>query len=239
MNITSAPYHFESIGGSLAVAVNEYSRLSEDGILLARFAAPEKNDTACDLGSGNGIIPLYWCRRNPPAHITAVEREAAFVELCRASVERSGVADRVTVVHADWNDREALPPAGSMTLVTCNPPYFPFGASRPSPDALRQAARTEDNPAVLDEVCRAAKRLLTESGRFCLCHRPERLDDVLAAMRRAALNPRRLQFVQSRDNAAPWLFLLETAASGSLNVLPPLIPQTRGDHTAVYKTLYR
>lgn len=239
MHNISAPYHFEAIGGALAVAVNEHCRLSEDGILLARFAAPTKDDTACDLGSGNGIIPLYWCRREPPIHITAVEREEAFVTLCRASVERSGVADRITVLHADWNNSDALPPAGSMSLVTCNPPYFPFGATRPSPDVLRQAARTEDTPAVLDDVCRAAKRLLTKDGRFCLCHRPERLDDVLAAVRRQALKPRRLQFVQTRDNTAPWLFLLETAASGTLKVLLPLVGQPRGTHTAVYKTLYR
>lgn len=230
---------FEAIGGGLAVAVDEHCRVSEDGLLLARFAAPTPQDIACDLGTGNGIIPLYWCRRDPPAHITAVEREPSFAVLAHRAIDRYALSERITLIEADWNDTEAMPKAGTMTLVTCNPPYFPFGASRPSPDALRRAARQEDSPAVLSALCCAAKRLLAENGRFCLCHRPERLDDVLAAVRGEGLTPRRLQFVHAREGAAPWLFLLETAKSGTLRVLPPLVQQARGTHTAVYKTLYR
>ncbi|MBE6763989.1 MAG: methyltransferase [Ruminococcaceae bacterium] len=230
---------FESIGGTLAVAVDAHCRISEDGVLLARFAAPTATDTVCDLGTGNALLPLCWCRRDPPAHITAVEREAAFAALAQAAIDRFSLAPRITLICADWNEQEAMPQAGSMTLVTCNPPYFPFGASRPSPDPLRCAARQEDDPRMLDKLCAAATRLLTADGRFCLCHRPERLCDVLAAVREAGLVPRRLQFVQAHDGAAPWLFLLECARKGTLRVLPPLITHKRGTHTAVYKRLYR
>lgn len=230
---------FEAIGGGLAVAVDAHCRVSEDGVLLARFAAPTPQDIACDLGTGNGILPLCWCRRDPPAHIVAVEREPAFAALARLAIDRYGLSQRITLIEADWNDAQAMPTAGTMTLVTCNPPYFPFGASRPSPDKLRNAARQEDDPAVLAKLCVAAKRLLAENGRFCLCHRPERLSEVLAAVREAGLVPRRLQFVQSRDGAAPWLFLLEAATSGTLRVMPPLVQHKSGTHTAVYKKLYR
>ncbi len=230
---------FESIGGGLAVAVNDICRVSEDGILLARFAAPSAEDSACDLGTGNGIIPLMWCRRHPPAHITAVERKSAFAALARAAIDRFDLQDRITLIEADWNDRTAMPADGTMTLVTCNPPYFPFGASRPSPDVLRRAARQEDEPELLRNLCKTANRLLTENGRLCLCHRPARLDDVLAAVRDAGLKARRLQFVHTRDGDAPWLFLLEAATGGTLQVLPPLVTQQRGTHTAVYKRLYR
>ena len=232
-------YRFEPIGGGLAVAVNDVCRLSEDGMLLARFAAPTAEDTACDLGTGNGILPLYWCRRNPPAHITAVEREPAFAALLKTAIDRFALQERITLIEADWNDTSAMPADKTMTLVTCNPPYFPCSASRPSPDALRRAARQEDTPELLWTLCKTAKRLLTADGRFCLCHRPERLDDVLAAVRDAGLVPRRLQFVHTREGDAPWLLLLEAASGGSLQVLPPLVTQRRGTHTAVYKRLYR
>lgn len=230
---------FEGIGGSLAVAVDEHCRISEDSILLARFAAPTATDTACDLGTGNGIIPLYWCRREPPAHITAVEREPAFAALAEAAITRFALSERITLLKADWNNESTMPHAGSMTLVTCNPPYFPFSASRPSPDALRRAARQEDDPAMLERLCGAAKRLLTADGRFCLCHRPERLADVLAAVREAGLVPCRLQFIHAREGTAPWLFLLETAKSGTLRVAAPIVQHKSGTHTAVYKRLYR
>ena len=232
-------HRFEAIGGGVVAAVDDHCRISEDGLLLARFAAPTPTDTACDLGSGNGIIPLYWCRRRPPAHITAVEREAAFAQLAQAAITRCALEERITLLCCDWNDETAMPQAASMSLVTCNPPYFPFGASRPSPDLLRAAARQEDTPALLEQLCRAAARLLTPQGRFCLCHRSERLADVFCALKAASLTPVRLQCVQTHDGAAPWLVLIEAAHTGTLRILPPLITQARGTHTAVYKNLYR
>lgn len=233
-----SPRTWEAIGGGLAVLTDAHCRVSEDGILLARFAAATPEDTACDLGTGNGIIPLYWCRRQPPSHITAVEREQSFAVLCQEAIERFSLEERITLLHADWNNADAMPPAHSMTLVTCNPPYFRCGASRPCADALRTAARQEDRPAMLWELCAAAKRLLADNGRFCLCHRPERLADVLEAVREAGMTPRRLQVVHSREDASAWLFLLECAASGTLRVLPPLIQHKKGTHTEVYKRLY-
>ena len=229
---------WEAIGGGLSVAVDAHCRVSEDGLLLAKFAAPKADDTAVDLGTGNGVIPLYWCRREPPRHITAVEREAAFCALAMAAIDKHDLTDRITLLHTDWNDKDAMPEAGTASLVTCNPPYFPYGSSRPRPDALRDAARREDSPTVLADVCRAAGRLLTANGRFCLCHRPERLEDVFSALREAGVVPRRLQFVQSREGAAPWLFLLEAAKSGTLQVSAPLVLHKIGTHTAVYKRLY-
>lgn len=230
---------FEPIGGGLSVAVDERMRVQEDALLLARFAAPTADDRACDLGTGNGIIPLLWCRRTPPQTMTAVEREPHFCRMARAAIERHGLCDRITLTEANWNDTAAMPPAGSMTLVTCNPPFFAFGEGRPSPDPLRDAMRHEDSPAMLSELSRAAARLLANGGRFCLCHRPARLPDVLQALNSAGLTPTRLQLVQSQDGARAHLVLLEAKRTGPLDVLPTLVTADKGQGTEVYHRLFR
>ncbi len=232
-------YSFEPIGGGLSVAVDERMRVQEDALLLARFAAPTPADRACDLGTGNGIIPLLWCRREPPPTLFAVERETAFCDMTRAAIERHRLEGRLTLIEANWNDEAAMPEARSMTLVTCNPPFFAFGEGRPSPDPLRDAMRHEDSPRMLSELCRAAARLLTAQGRFCLCHRPARLPDVLAALTEAGLTATRLQFVQSQEGARPHLMLLEAKPQGALTVLPALLTADKGQHTEVYHRLYR
>lgn len=63
--------------------------------------------------------------------------------------------------------------------------------------------------ALLDDVCKCAFRLLKDGGRLSLCHRPERLAEVLAVLRANRLEPKRLAFVKNRPDAAPWLFLVE------------------------------
>ncbi len=230
---------YEPIGGGLAVPVTDNCRFTEDAVRLAAFAAPTADDTVCDLGAGSGILPLLWCRRDPPKHIAAVERETAFAALLREAIARFSLMERIAVYETDWANENAMPQARSMTLVTCNPPYFPYGAARPSHDPLEAAARHEDRPDLLDVLCGAAARLLTDDGRFCLCHRPERLPDVFGALARAGLCSRRLQFVQAHENAAPSLVLIEAARSGSLRVLPTMLVHPRGDHTETYKRLYR
>ena len=61
----------------------------------------------------------------------------------------------------------------------------------------------------LEDVCRCASRLLKDGGRLALCHRPERLAEVLAVLRAHRLEPKRLAFVKNQPDAAPWLFLVE------------------------------
>ena len=52
-------------------------------------------------------------------------------------------------------------------------------------------------------------RTLRDGGHKKLCQRPEQLAEILAALRAARLEPKRLAFVKNRPNGAPWLFLVE------------------------------
>lgn len=226
---------WEPLGNGIAVATDEHCRFTADALLLARFAAAAPSDTACDLGSGSGVIPLMWCRHDSPQHILAVEREPYFFRLLQKSVEKNGLSGRITAVCADW---ETLQPTGDKTLITCNPPYFPCNGVRPPKDPLRRAVRQEDHPAMLQALCAAAAGLLAANGRFCLCHRPERLTEVLAALTAAGLAARRLQAVQSTKAAAARLVLIEAGKNGSLRLLPAHIEHPTATHTAVYAKRY-
>ena len=92
---------------------------------------------------------------------------------------------------------------GSFDVCACNPPYFTAGFQ--SSDPARAAARHETD-CTLEDVCRCGFRLLKDGGRLALCHRPERLAEVLAMLRANRLEPKRLAFVKNKPDAAPWLF---------------------------------
>ena len=44
-----------------------------DAILLSSFATVKKNETALDLGSGTGILPILLEAKNEGAHYTGLE----------------------------------------------------------------------------------------------------------------------------------------------------------------------
>ena len=106
---------------------------------------------------------------------------------------------------------------------------------RESASSAARLARHEQ-PGTLDEVVAAASRLLRFGGRFCLCHRPERLADVVAALRRRGLEPKRLRTVQGAAASAPWLLLLEAKKGGKpgLRCEPPWLQ----DHPAQMREIY-
>ena len=80
----------------------------------------------------------------------------------------------------------------------------------------------------MEDVCRAAAYLLRWGGSFCLVHKPERLVDLLCALRGNGLEPKRLRFVCKRAGAAPSLVLVEARRGGrpGLTMEAPLILQT-------------
>jgi tRNA1(Val) A37 N6-methylase TrmN6 len=51
-------------------------------------------------------------------------------------------------------------------------------------------------------------------GRLCLCNRPERLSDVIMAMKDNNIEPKLLRFVSKTPKDAPWLFLIEGRKGG-------------------------
>ena len=52
----------EPLGKGIRVIVSDEHKFWTDTILLADFAKPKRKETACELGSGCGAIPLIWCR---------------------------------------------------------------------------------------------------------------------------------------------------------------------------------
>ena len=104
--------------------------------------------------------------------------------------------------------------AESFSLITVNPPYFVSGAGKENEKESRDLARRESG-CTLAQVTKVSARLLKYGGRLCMCHRPERLADVIYEMRKNKIEPKRLTFVNNAtsDNE-PWLILIEGKKGG-------------------------
>lgn len=204
----------EDLGGGRFIYQSDTVRFGEDAVRLAAFAAPKPTDKVCDLGTGGGILPLLFCVDTPPAVIDAVELDPDADALAAQTVRDNGLDARIRVHAIDWNDWRAHLPAGGYSLVTCNPPYFPAGGGKPCADGSRDRARHEASPDTLSQVCRAAAGLLQNGGDFCLCHRPERLCDVVTCLRDAGLEPKRLHLLLAETADTPWLLLCRARKGG-------------------------
>jgi len=185
--------------------------LGTDAILLADFARVSAGEAVCDLGCGCGVIGLLLAARRA-ADVTGVELQPDACETARQNAARNGLTGRFRTVPGDLRGIRSLLPAGTFRAVVSNPPYFPDGAGAAAPGA-RGPARTE-LACSLGDVCRAAAWLLRFGGRFFVVYRPERLADLICALRENRLEPKRIRFVRHRPGAPVSLILLEARSGG-------------------------
>ena len=235
----------EPLGSGVEVYVTDAHHFSTDTILLAHFAAPKNGDRIVELGAGCGTIPLLLIRNYTPRQITAIDIQPEAIDLLEKSIQHNlenGVerAGLIQPVIGDIKDISEQYEAGETDLVICNPPYKLGGSGLTNPDAAKKIALHETE-CTLDDICAAAQWLLRFGGRFVLCQRPERLTDVLGAMRAHGLEPKRLRLVQGRADKAPKLFLCEArrgAKPGYMDVLPTLMIEDENGFTAEMREIY-
>lgn len=209
-----------------------------DSFLLASLPRLKPGWKVCDLGCGTGLLGLLLLQRRRELTVTGLDIQPEAVRLGKLAAAENRVEDRLFFRLEDL--RKTALPAGSFDLAVCNPPYFPPSAGPLPKGEARRTARTEET-CTLEDVCRAAGRLLRWGGAFCLVHKPERLTDLLCALRGEGLEPKRLRLVSLRPERAPSLLLLEARRGGKpgLAVEEPLILENPdGSPTAELNRIY-
>ncbi len=232
-------FKLEPLGDKFGLFVSKEHTFGTDAFLLSHFANVKKTDTACDLGTGCGIIPLLWFREweTPPKSVLAVDIQQKAIAQLKATCDRYNIS----AITPLCEDLKCLSKDLNCTfsLVTCNPPYKKEGAGILSENSAEKLARHETACDILD-ITKTAARLLKFGGRLCLCQRPERLCDVIAAMRESGIEPKRLTFVQKKPNTKPWLFLIEgkKGAKPFLEVTEPLVVFEGDGYSEDMKKMY-
>lgn len=178
--------------------------LGGDSLALGAFATVRPRWRVCDLGTGSGALLLLLAGREPTLSLTGVELDPTAAQAAQSNLSKNGLDGQVLCC-----DLRVSPlPAGQFDLVISNPPYFAVGSGTSG-----GSARSEETCS-LDELCSAAARLVKNGGRFALCHRPERLTDVLCALREHGLEPKLLKLLSHSPNHPPSTVLVEAVRQG-------------------------
>ena len=195
-----------------------------DSFLLADFVRLKKGMRICDLGAGIGLLGLLLLNRCSELTVHNVELQEKAVQMARRNIAENSLQQKMLLHHVDLRALKGVLSAGGLDLVVSNPPYFKSGSGGCSRGAVRQVAR-EETACTIEDVCRAAAYLLRWGGNFSLVFRPERLADLLCAMRSCGIEPKRLRFVEKQAGQAPILVLVEGRRGGhsGLTYEPPLV----------------
>lgn len=203
---------FEPLGKNVKIVVSDSHPFGTDALLLADFSGVRRGEKVCDLGTGCGIIPFIWYKGGAADEIYAVDIQKKACEQVRKSIELNKNVN-IKVCNADLRDLKGIVDFGCFDLVTMNPPYKPVGTGIESSSQSDKIARHE-TMCTLDDLVLSAKKLLRFGGRLCICHKPERLCDIMVSMRNGGIEPKRVRFVSQVCGSKPWLVLVEGRSGG-------------------------
>lgn len=202
-----------------------------DALLLAGYISG-KYKRGCEFGSGSGIISMLLLTREKLASAVALEVQEEYALLTQRNAELNGLENRMQAVHTDIRDYR---PDGEFDIIYTNPPYMKNDSGKKNATPKKNIARHEVCGDIYD-FCASAGKMLKFGGCFAAVYRPDRLVDLIDAMRNSRLEPKRITLVHADTDSEPSIALVEGKAGGrcGLLVTKPLIiyrDKSHGDYT--------
>ena len=195
-----------------------------DAVLLSGYATVKEGETALDLGTGNGIIPILLEAKTKGKHFTGLEIQEESADMARRSVALNGLEEKIKIITGDIKEAGEMFEAASFDVITSNPPYMIGQHGLVNPDSPKAIARHE-LLCTLEDVIRVSARLLCTGGRFYLVHRPFRLAEIMTILVKYRLEPKRMRLVYPFVDKEPNMVLIEALRGGNsrIRVEKPLI----------------
>lgn len=217
-----ADEHLKQINEGLSLIQKENGlTFGTDAYLLAAYVAPSPRALCVDLGSGTGIISLLLAQRGKVRRAVGVEVQPDFAALIDRNAALNGLDGRVSALCADVRELSQVAlgthlgeeQGRTADVVVCNPPYMKVTSGRRNEHDEKFIARHEAFGDIGD-FCAAAARILRFGGRFCVVYRPDRLTDLITAMRTHGLEPKKMTFVHADAASEPSMVLVEARLGG-------------------------
>ena len=211
-----------------------------DAVLLSGFAQAGKGSRVLDLGTGTGIIPILMAAKTQAAELFGLEIQAESADMARRSVFLNHLENRITIAEGDIKEAGEKFDAASFDVITCNPPYMISQHGLQNPDNPKAIARHEVL-CTLEDVVRAAAKLLKPGGKLYLVHRPFRLAEIIVTLHTYHLEPKRMKLVYPFIDHEPTMVLIEAVrvAKTRMTVDKPLIIyESQGKYTQEIYDIY-
>lgn len=202
--------HFTtSVNASLSLRQrSDGLRYGTDAYLLYAYLRSRPKARAVELGSGSGIISMLALKAGKLASVYAIEVQEVYASLTAENSLQNALDDRLNVLCANVKDLTAASIGGEVDVVFSNPPYMRSNSGKANESNEKTIARHEVL-ATIDDFCAAGSRILKTGGSFYAVWRPDRLAELLTAMERAGIPPKRMTLVHPDHKSPPCLMLVE------------------------------
>lgn len=230
--------------------INENLRLIEkkdsltfgtDAYLLSAYLKKRSSKRGAELGCGSGVISLLALTKKKCRHVYGIEVQKEIAEVAKRNAELNGLDNDFTVIASDLRAVKPSDIGGEVDFVFSNPPYMKANGGKQNENEQKNASRHEIFGEIND-FCACAKRLLKHGGDFYVVYRPDRLSDLIFALKNNNLEPKRLTFIHKNTDTPPSILLISAKKGGKSGMVvdAPVYIYKNGssEYTDEYSKIY-
>ena len=212
-----------------------------DSILLSDFAKEIKKDSnVLDLGTGTGIISILLCAKTELGKIVGIEIQEQVYNMAKKSIELNNLEGRFEIINEDIKKIRKIFPPNSFDAIVTNPPYKKENTGLKNENIIQSISRHEVM-CNIEDIAKTASSLLKNNCSLYMVHRPDRLVDIIEALRKYKLEPKKIRYVYPKLEKEPNLILIKATKGGRefLKVEKPLIVYNKeGSYTEEILQIY-
>lgn len=215
-------------------------KFTMDAFLLAGFIEPKARDRIIDLGSGGGVLSLLIAGQREVESVLGVEIQPELVAMAQRSVALNNLEGKIQFREGDIRELPGDLKMNSFDYVVTNPPFFQVAQGIPSTNDALAMAKFEIT-CTLEDVIKAAGRLLRGTGKLALIYPAKRLPELFLTLSKSHFTPRKLRLIHPRQSKGANLLLLEASPGiqGALDILTPLfVYDENGQYTPEIDRIY-
>lgn len=213
-----------------------------DAYLLSAFIQGRKNATGVELGTGSGIVSLLALSRKKCQSVYGIEVQSSIADIAERNGRLNFPGNNFKVICKDLREVTTADTEGEVDMVFSNPPYMRSDSGRLNENQCKTISRHEIFGDIND-FCACAKRLLKFGGCFYVVYRPDRLSDLIFALKNNNLEPKRLSFVHANSSTPPSILLIQAKLGGKsgLVVDKPIYIYKNGttEYTEQFNEIYK
>ena len=142
-----------------------------DTCLLGEFIKINENETVLDVGTNNGALLVYICKKGGIA--TGIEINSEAIEICKLTLKSNDI--NATLINKDftlWEDDV------KFDVIVSNPPYFDSTTVKQRNVNKNIEMARHEGSLNAASLCANIAKHLKDTGRAYLVYRPNRLNDL-------------------------------------------------------------
>ena len=223
------------------IEIKDSLTFGTDAYLLSAYIPKRQKRVGVELGVGSGVISLLALSKKKCDHVYGFEVQESVYDVAVRNAELNGLADKFKVICKDLRKVSPTDTKGEVDFIFSNPPYMKADSGKMNENENKANSRHELN-GTIDDFCACAKRLLKHGGDFYVVYRPDRLPDLIYALKNNNLEPKRLTFIHQNSTTPPSLLLISAKLGGKSGLVVDkpiyIYKDNTNEYTEEYQAIY-